>query len=348
MIAARGNWLLSYDNLSYLPDWLSDALCRLATGGGFGTRELYSDDEETTFNATRPVILNGIEDFVTRPDLLERSLLIRHPTIPEERRRPEAELWAEFEKCWPALLGAVFDYVAGGLRELRNVHLDRLPRMADFARFAVACELSLPEGEQLFLTAYQENQAGANEQVLDESLVAVAMTKFMADKHEWVGTATDLLELLKGHVPEDQRKDKDQGWPKLGNGLSNKLKRLAPNLRRATRIDISIGEKSPDRKRTRLITIRRLPDISPDGSSASSGPPAPTSFPPNASRNGDGVGAEDRPPTVRPSSDVAAESLQNALFADYADDADDPPRTSSQRPPDPPVTPAGNRRRGRA
>jgi Domain of unknown function (DUF3854) len=342
MIASRGNWLLSYDNLSSVPDWLSDALCRLATGGGFGTRELYSDDEETTFNATRPVILNGIEDIITRADLLERSLLIHHPSIPEERRRPEAELWTEFDACWPDLLGTVFDEVAGGLRELPNVNLARLPRMADFARFAVGCETGRAEGDGLFLVAYMENQAGANEQVLDESLVAVAVKQFMAGQDEWRGTATDLLNLLKGLVAEDQRKDSD--WPKKPNGLSNKLKRLAPSLRRATRIDVRIGEKGPDRKRTRLITIRRLTDISPDGSSAPSGSSSSDKSPPQNESHDRGA---DRPPTVLPSSDVAAESPQKADSPDDADGADDSPRTSLERPADPPVKPTGKRRKGR-
>jgi hypothetical protein len=40
MIAAQNGWILALDNLSHLPPWLSDALCRLATGTGFATREL--------------------------------------------------------------------------------------------------------------------------------------------------------------------------------------------------------------------------------------------------------------------------------------------------------------------
>src|SRR5262249_44628228 len=78
MIQGRNNWVLAFDNLSGLNGWLSDALCRLATGGGFGTRELYTNDDEVIFDAKRPLVANGIEDFVTRADLLERSLLIRH------------------------------------------------------------------------------------------------------------------------------------------------------------------------------------------------------------------------------------------------------------------------------
>jgi hypothetical protein len=68
MIQSRNGWLLSFDNLSGLPVWLSDALCRLATGGGFATRELYTNDEEVIFDAKRPLVVNGIEDFITWAD----------------------------------------------------------------------------------------------------------------------------------------------------------------------------------------------------------------------------------------------------------------------------------------
>jgi hypothetical protein len=51
MIAATNGWIVVYNNLSRLPDWLSDALCRLSTGGGFSTRELYSDADEVLFGA---------------------------------------------------------------------------------------------------------------------------------------------------------------------------------------------------------------------------------------------------------------------------------------------------------
>ena len=40
LIAASNSRVIAYDNLSRLLPWQSDALCRLATGGGFSTREL--------------------------------------------------------------------------------------------------------------------------------------------------------------------------------------------------------------------------------------------------------------------------------------------------------------------
>jgi hypothetical protein len=59
MIAANNGHLLACDNLSRLPPWLSDALCRLASGGSLALRQLYTDDE-VLFTAARPTLLNGI------------------------------------------------------------------------------------------------------------------------------------------------------------------------------------------------------------------------------------------------------------------------------------------------
>ena len=99
--------MLAFDNLSGIRDWLSDALCRLATGGGFATRMLYTDDEEIIFSARRPIILNGIDDIATRGDLQERSVLVSLPSILEDERREENTFWAEFEAVRPRIFGAL-------------------------------------------------------------------------------------------------------------------------------------------------------------------------------------------------------------------------------------------------
>jgi hypothetical protein len=106
MIAANNSHLLAFDNLSGLPDWLSDALCRLATGGSFAVRQLYTDAEEVLFEASRPILLNGIEDVIHRPDLGDRAIFLTLAPIAERNRRPEAELWREFETARPLILGA--------------------------------------------------------------------------------------------------------------------------------------------------------------------------------------------------------------------------------------------------
>ena len=143
MIAAHNGHLLAFDNLSGLPAWLSDALCRLASGGSFAVRQLYTDDEEVLFKAARPTLLNGIEDIIGRSDLADRAILLTLGPIGEEQRRSETELWREFELARPAILGALLDAAAHGLRAVGSVHLGRLPRMADFALWATACETGL-------------------------------------------------------------------------------------------------------------------------------------------------------------------------------------------------------------
>ena len=96
-IAANNGYVLAFDNVSTIPAGMSDTLCRLATGGGFSTRKLHTDQDEVLIDVTRPMILNGIEDFFARADLADRAILLTLEAIPEERRRTEAELWATFE-----------------------------------------------------------------------------------------------------------------------------------------------------------------------------------------------------------------------------------------------------------
>ena len=84
MITATNGWCLAFDNLSHLQDWQSDALCRISTGGGWAGRALYTDQDETILDVMRPIALNGIEEVVTRNDLLDRSPIVYLPEHPAE------------------------------------------------------------------------------------------------------------------------------------------------------------------------------------------------------------------------------------------------------------------------
>jgi hypothetical protein len=310
MIAARNNHLLVLDNLSHLPNWLSDALCRLATGGGFTTRELYTDDGEVIFDARRPMILNGIEDFVTRGDLLERSILLRLPSIPEDKRVPESQFWERFYLLRPKLLGALLTRAAGGLRELPRVQLDCHPRMADFARWCVACERGAGEVER-FLSVYTANQSGAHEQALDGSCVSTAVVSFMSGRDSWEGTPSDLhrelFQLIASPPPRD--------WPKAANSLMGKLRRLAPNLRRVHRLDFQTDRRT-DSGRGRVARLSRIPAEPGRGSSASSG---------STAGHESGHSDADDPPddADRPGLGSSGDRGSNLWGSDAPDDPDD-------------------------
>jgi hypothetical protein len=193
VIAATNGWLIALDNLSHLSDWLSDALCRLATGSGFATRELYTDADETIFAAQRPIVLNGIEEVATRGDLLDRAIILYLPTIPDDQRQDEKVFWGEFEQARPQILGAILDMVSSALQHLPHTTLDLKPRMADFALWACAAAEACGWTAQNFLDAYRGVRDAVHDLTLEASPVGPLVRDFAQQHSSWEGTASELL-----------------------------------------------------------------------------------------------------------------------------------------------------------
>jgi hypothetical protein len=251
MIAANNGYLLAFDNLSGLPLWLSDALCRLASGGSFAVRRLCTDDEEVLFQAARPVLLNGIEEVISRPDLGDRAIFLTLPPIGDAQRRPETELWRDFEIARPRILRALLDAVVHGLRARATgrVHLDRLPRMADFALWATACETAMwPAGT--FARAYAANRRAAIESIVEMDPIAICVRALMIDRNTWTGSASDLLRLCA----ERARVDISNGsaWAKNPRALAGRLRRAQTFLRT---LGIEITFSREGRAGTRMIRV---------------------------------------------------------------------------------------------
>jgi hypothetical protein len=231
MIAANNGYVLAFDNLSGLPNWLSDALCRLATGGSFAVRRLYTDDEEMLFEVARPILLNGIEEVVNRPDLGDRAIFLTLAPISETSRRSEAELRGAFEIERPRILGALLGAVSYGIRAMGRVRVDALPRLADFALWATACEPALwPAGT--FARAYAANRSAAIDSIIEDDPVASRIRAMMASRTTWIGSASDLLLLCS-----EGARDGMSG----GSGLAKNARALAGRLRRAQTLLRSVG-----------------------------------------------------------------------------------------------------------
>jgi hypothetical protein len=264
-IAANNNHVLAFDNVSSLPNWMSDTLCRLATGGGYAVRQLYTDGEEAVFDAACPMMLNGIEDMVTRPDLADRAILLTLKTIPEHMRRVEKDVSEEFEREKASILGALLTGVAEGLRNLPSVRLEKSPRMADFAVWGSACETAFwPSGT--FMNAYRNNLATAVDNVIDADPIASAVRSLMLNKTKWTGTATRLLDDLN-LIASVERFNKD--WPKNGQALSGRLRRGMTFLRKVG-INIEFG-RDTGHARDRLITLSLADQAVAESASAVSG-----------------------------------------------------------------------------
>ncbi len=256
MIAANNSWVISLDNLSSMSVALSDSLCRLSTGGGFATRELFSDGEEVLLSLTRPVILNGIDEVINRSDLLDRAILLHLPRL--TTRFDETTFWLEFENARPRLLGALLDAVCVALARIEGTTaLAReggieLPRLADFTLWGVAAEigLGLPEGQ--FLAHYKGNREGVHDLALDCDPFAEKILEFMRYKTVWTGLPSELFdEVLRitAHNLSNSR-----GFPKSAQSIGKRLSLLAPNLR-----EHGTEYIAPDRsRRQRTLTLRRI------------------------------------------------------------------------------------------
>jgi hypothetical protein len=247
MVEAHNTWVLAYDNISSMPPALSDSICRVATGGGLSMRALHSDDGETLLDVVRPTIFTGIDDFVRRGDLIDRSIFLQLPSIPESGRRLERTFWAEFEADYPRILGSLLTAVAGGLRMLPSVQLPALPRMADFAQWGEAVSLGLGWQPESFLSRCLANRRQAYAVALEDLPIVEALGAYLEVSkynHYRAGSPSEILEEL-GYFMTDQTRRSAQ-WPKSASAFSNQLRRIAPQLR-AVGINVEFGRQRSGR-----------------------------------------------------------------------------------------------------
>ncbi len=253
MISATRAHLLAFDNISGISGAMSDALCRVATGGGFATRTLHTTADETLLQAERPVLINGIDDIIARPDLADRTIVLELERIEPGRRRPAELIDRDFEADRPLILGVLLDAMVHGLRNLEAVSETNLPRMAGSARWMLACEgafwLEGTVSEALELSG----RAGVDRLVERTPLVG-AMAAFMARTPHWEGTATQLLPQLARLVDDGTRRSRN--WPQEPARLGALLVRVRPLLRE---LGIEVGGGPRGHERKRVIVLSRLP-----------------------------------------------------------------------------------------
>lgn len=250
MIAARNSMIAAFDNLSTIPDWFSDDLCRLATGAGFATRELHTDSDEIIFKAARPVLFNSITDVARRPDLLDRSMVVGLDPIAPGARQTERLLNERFRVAHPQILGALLDAAVVALRHEATTVLPVLPRMADFATWVEAAAPAFGWEQGSFVEFYENKRRAAVADLLSGDPVVEAL---LALPTPWTGTPTQLFSLL---TTNERIRMRD--WPQTANALSARLKRLAAPLRDRN-VEIS-RERSRD---SRVLRIARADEAQP-------------------------------------------------------------------------------------
>lgn len=253
-IAASNSWLLAFDNVSHISPEVADALCVISTGGGFTRKSNYTDDTEHVINVQRPIMINGIGDVVTRADLMDRTILIGTPTIPEEKRQDENDFWQGFDQDRPKILGAFLFALSTGLKEVGNVRLEKKPRMADFAKLAVAAESAYTDTHHDFMEMYTANREGAASVILENSPLGDVLLR-IATTTEQKLTPEELYTRLNAEAKDYEKNSR--AWPGAPNKLKSPIERLAPALERQ---GVRVGYKPSNGKR-----LYKLQRISKDG-----------------------------------------------------------------------------------
>lgn len=245
---AFNSWALCLDNVSCVPDWLSDALCRAVTGDGIVDRALYTDDDVVVLAFRRVLALTTIDAGALAGDLAERLLMIELQLIPDHLRREEEELDAAYRDAHAAILASLFDLVASVLNALPKVRLSERPRMADFARILAAVDDVM--GWKT-LEAYRGTARNAVADVLESEPFAQAVVRLVraagADGVQL--TAQQILDRVE--TPDKPPK----GWPKDATRAAGQLKRLAPALR-TIGVHIDDSDRQTTGNRSRLYAMK--------------------------------------------------------------------------------------------
>jgi hypothetical protein len=252
VIAANNGLVVAFDNLSEIRPWLSDAFCRLSTGGGIGGRKLYTDHEEVVLEVQRPIMITSITGVATRGDLLDRTISVTLPAISPHQRRTESALWTEFDHAVPGILGALLDGVSAALRNGKQTQTVRAPRLADFVTWVEAASPALGWQPGQFLAAFEASRQDQDEVALESEVIGPALLTLMLGREVWSGTATELLAALNNSTSEALRKDRT--WPRNPSQVAKQLARIAPTVRR---LGIDVDKTRGGAAGTRNITLTR-------------------------------------------------------------------------------------------
>ena len=228
-VSAGSNWLASLNNLSHLSANVQDAICNLATGGGFASRTLYTNADETLIEAKRPVVLNGIVPLVTAQDLADRVVHVELPEVEGYRR--ESDIRADFERDRPLIVGGLLDLFVRTLAKLPEAQVERPPRMADFALLGEAMQMAQGKPAGAFMRLYGANRRESVARGLEASPIAQALRDFAETKSKGNRSALVFTGNWKQLLKElDPYRDQAEAWPKSTQGFSGIIRRQRPAL----------------------------------------------------------------------------------------------------------------------
>ncbi len=259
-IIFASRWIVALDNVSKIPEWLSDFLCRAVTGEGYETRELYTDKDTVPFSYRRVIFMNGIAIPELKPDAIDRCLFFEGKSISEEGREEESHLWAKFESDAPKIFRAMLDSIPEALKHLPDVRreLTRKPRMADFCVWGEAIARALGYDPFEFYNAYMSRIQDQKIESVEKTVLGELLLKFMKYEEVWEGQPSDLFVELRG-IAKDL--DLANDYPRTPESFGKKLSTIEESLNRVGLIVERWRDTS--RSRTKYIKLYWNDDDSP-------------------------------------------------------------------------------------
>ncbi len=232
-IAAQHAHVLCYDNLRGFKSQMADILCMASTGGTLSNRALYTDADQQLYNLHAPLVLNGIHSFINQSDLAQRCLSIRTLTMPESRRKSEADMIKALETDLPVILRGLLDLTAAVFKALPHAEVTNPERMYDFVKWLAAMESveGIPAG--IYQAAYSDVLQEAQLDSLMENLLSSIVIEFtnirdFVKTGEWEGTPAQLLDELNSFMPFGNNRSME--WPQNAISLSRRLNALKAGL----------------------------------------------------------------------------------------------------------------------
>lgn len=247
------NWLCVFDNIDSISSFASDIFCRVCTGGAFPKRKLFTDDDEITYNLRNCLILNGLNQSVTKNDLLDRCAFFELQPFDSFSRKTDEEFWNSFKADLPSILGKLFDVLSKALGIYNKLTLTTSKRLADFEKWGYSIAEVAGKGDK-FSRQFDEMAEFQNNEAIQGYPLAYTVTILMEQQSIYRGHPSDLYKSLCKIARTHNIDMRNSLWPKAENALTRMLNNIANNLYKAGVEYIHEGHKSAGS----YITLKKI------------------------------------------------------------------------------------------
>jgi hypothetical protein len=218
-----------FDNLSGIPQWISDMFCKAITGDGYFRRKRWTDSDQAVISYRRPILFTAMDIPSRQSDFLDRCVIIELNRISKENWKSETKIMENFEKDLPLILGGCLDTIVNAKKILPTLHLRQTPRLSDFARWGAAIAKALGYDPDDYMNALIERMEQKKADIIISSEpVAIAIMKYMENHGQYEGLSSKFFEAVKQYCPLGD--GETAGWPKAANGFGKMLKKLEGTL----------------------------------------------------------------------------------------------------------------------